>query len=206
MISKIKNQNKSISAFTLIEMVIVLVIIGILLMATLYLSWNQIQKVRDKTVKESILAEMQSRYSRNLWSSSFAWKMYETMDVTFLKWTGHIDFKYNLRDDEETVENTFTDKFLIKSIVGNYSASDYNPDNINDKDSVTLQYSPYQISCKIWGWEEEEPQEENNNVVMIIRVNDSRDYCFEVQKKNCRLMEMAESKCENLGNKIISNN
>ncbi|MBR7036538.1 type II secretion system protein [bacterium] len=36
--SKIKNQNKSISAFTLIEMVIVLVIIGILLMATLYLS------------------------------------------------------------------------------------------------------------------------------------------------------------------------
>jgi hypothetical protein len=37
-----------------------------MLMATVYMSGDQIQKVRDKTVKESILAEMQSRYSRNL--------------------------------------------------------------------------------------------------------------------------------------------
>jgi hypothetical protein len=35
-------------------------------MVTLFLSGDQIQKVRNKTVKESILAEMQSRYSRNL--------------------------------------------------------------------------------------------------------------------------------------------
>jgi hypothetical protein len=35
-------------------------------MATLYLSNEQIQKVKDKTVKEAFLAEMQSRYSRNL--------------------------------------------------------------------------------------------------------------------------------------------
>jgi prepilin-type N-terminal cleavage/methylation domain-containing protein len=59
------NQNKY-SAFTLIEMVIVLVIMGILLLVTLNLSGEQIQKVKDKTVKESIIAEMQSRYSRNL--------------------------------------------------------------------------------------------------------------------------------------------
>ena len=128
MIPRIKNQKKYLSAFTLIEMVIVLVIIGILLMATLYLSWDQIQKVRDKTVKESILAEMQSRYSRNLWSSSFAWKMYETMDVTFLEWTWHIDFKYNLKDggENEAKKNTFTDKFVIKYIINNYSDFDFN--------------------------------------------------------------------------------
>jgi prepilin-type N-terminal cleavage/methylation domain-containing protein len=66
MISIKKLQHKSVSAFTLIEMVIVLVIIGILLMSTLYFTGEQIQKVRDKTVKESILAEWQSRFSRNL--------------------------------------------------------------------------------------------------------------------------------------------
>ena len=66
MIKKIKNQNISFKAFTLIELVMVLVIIGIMLMATVYLSGEQIQKVKNKTVKESILAEMQSRYSRNL--------------------------------------------------------------------------------------------------------------------------------------------
>ena len=203
MISKIKDQNKSISAFTLIEMVIVLVIIGILLMATLYLSWDQIQKVRDKTVKESILAEMQSRYSRNLWSSSFAWKMYETMDVTFLELTWHIDFKYNLRDEkdgENAVENTFTDKFEIKYIVNDYNASDYNPDSTNHIENVILKYSPYQISCQIW-----EEGENYNNVAMMIRVNDSRNYCFEIQKKNCRLMEMSESKCKDLEDKANIN-
>jgi prepilin-type N-terminal cleavage/methylation domain-containing protein len=66
MIQKIKNQNKKPYAFTLIEMLIVLIVMGIMLMVTLYLSGDQIQKVKDKTVKESILAEMQSRYSRNL--------------------------------------------------------------------------------------------------------------------------------------------
>jgi hypothetical protein len=39
---------------------------GILLMFTVGLSGQQIQKVRNKSVKESILAEMQTRYSRNL--------------------------------------------------------------------------------------------------------------------------------------------
>ena len=76
-----KNQNMSHYGFTLIEMVIVLIIMWILLMLTVWLSWQQIQKVKDKTVKESILAEMQSRYSRNLWSSSIRWNMYNDMEV-----------------------------------------------------------------------------------------------------------------------------
>jgi prepilin-type N-terminal cleavage/methylation domain-containing protein len=61
-----KDQNLLHYGFTLIEMLIVLIVMGILLIATLHLSVDQIQKVKDKTVKESILAEMQSRYSRNL--------------------------------------------------------------------------------------------------------------------------------------------
>lgn len=187
-----KNQKKSVYAFTLIEMIIVMIIIGILLMATLYLSWDQIQKVKDKTVKEAILAEMQSRYSRNLWSSSFAWTLYSTMDVTFSGWDNKISFTYNARNtSEEKKENVFTDKFEIKKIINNYGGKDYkqNP----PLDSITLTYSPYQISCKIW-----EDEESYNNVVMVIRVNDSRDYCFEIKQKNCRLMEMSESRCKEL--------
>jgi len=190
-----KNQKKSVSAFTLIEMVIVLVIIGIMLMATLYLSWDQIQKVRDKTVKESILAEMQSRYSRNLWSSSFAWLLYSWMEVTFSSWENKIDFKYNARNSsEENKENTFSDRFEIMDIIKNYNFNGTIP-NDNRAENIKLTYSPYQISCKIW-----EDEESYNNVVMVFRVNDSRNYCFEINKKNCRLMEISESKCETLQN------
>jgi type II secretory pathway pseudopilin PulG len=191
MIQKMKNQNKKYKAFTLIEMVIVLIIMWIMLMATLYLSWDQIQRVRDKTVKESILAEMQSRYSRNLGSSSFVWIMYDTLDVTLSKWENKIGFKYNATDGTTGVDNTFMDNFKIE-----YITADYNFEQSTEAQSVEnikLQYSPYKISCKILKWDDEK-----DNVVIVTRVNNSRYYCFEIKQKNCRLIEVSEPKCEYL--------
>ena len=180
MIKEIKNQNISHKAFTLVEMIIVLIIMGILLMVTVYLSWEQIQKVKDKTVKESILAEMQSRYSRNLWSSSFAWEMYDTMEVNIKKWENKIDFSY--KDwGAVKLENIFTDNFEIKYIAKEWSTALSSIENIN------LSYHPYKISCDIWS--------ANDNIVIITRVNDSRYYCFEIKNQNCRLIEMSEEKC-----------
>ena len=190
MIQKIRNQNIPFNAFTLIELVIVLIIIWIMLMATMYFSWEQVQKVKNKTVKEAILAEMQSRYSRNLWSSSFAWIMYESMDVSF-SWN-KINFKYNGRNTT-WIENTFTDRFEIKRIIPNYNEK--NDSRLSELDDISLKYTPYKISCEIW------EENKSDNVAIIIRVNDSKDYCFEIAQKNCRLIEMSESKCKNLTDK-----
>ncbi len=191
MIQKIKNQNISRKAFTLIEMVIVLIIIWIMLTATVFLSGEQIQKVKNKTVKESILAEMQSRYSRNLWSSSFAGEMYDSMDVTFSGWSNEIKFKYNTGDNGDWIENTFKDRFEIKYILKNYH---YTGVNLQDKltGSISLKYLPYKIPCTIW------EEGGNSNVVFVARVNDNKDYCFEINQKNCRLIEVSNSKCETL--------
>lgn len=186
MIQKIKNQNISYKAFTLVEMVIVLVIIWIMLMSTVFLSWEQIQKVKDKTVKESILAEMQTRYSRNLWSSSFAWKIYDSMDVSFSGWSNEIRFKYETKDGEEP-ENIFTDKFEMKYLTTGYHY-EWTPTPVNN---IELKYYPYKISCKIWDSE----SSSGDNLVFIARVNNNKDYCFEINQKNCRLVEVSESKC-----------
>lgn len=190
MIQKIKFQSKKHNAFTLIEMLIVLIVMWIMLMVTLFLSWDQIQRVKDKTVKESILAEMQSRYSRNLWSSSFAWIMYNHLDVSISAWSNKIDFKYNPINDSTGIQNTFTDNFKMMRIYPNY---DFEGNPNMDIDSVTLQYTPYKISCDLINWE-------NNlhNVVLITRVNDSKNYCFEIKQKNCRLVEVSEEKCTTL--------
>lgn len=155
-------------------------------MATVFLSWEQIQKVKDKTVKEAILSEMQSRYSRNLWSSSFAWVMYDTMDVTFSTWENKIDFKYNAKNGGVGLENTFSDSFEIKYIAKNY----YYTGISKGLDTVKLYYTPYQISCKIWDGDD------IKNVVIVTRVNDNKDYCFEIAQKNCRLVAVSEEKCE----------
>ena len=188
MIQKRENQNVSHKAFTLIEMVIVLIIMWIMLMFTVSLSGDQIQKVKNKAVKESILAEMQTRYSRNLWSSSFAWKMYNTMDVKLVKWENKIIFKYDVikkKPEDKDIENTFTDHFEIKYIL-------FDSDNAisGGENSVDINYSPYKISCKIW--------ENKNKVVIVARVNDNKDYCFEIKQNNCRLTEISEEHCNTL--------
>ena len=194
MIQKIKNQNVSYKAFTLIEMVIVLIIIWIMLTATVFLSGEQIQKVKNKTVKESILAEMQSRYSRNLWSSSFAGEMYDSMDVTFSGWSNEIKFKYNTGDNGDWIENTFKDRFEIKYITNDYVWwKNATPEWV---ENIVLRYYPYKISCIIWDWVEDDGG--NTNVVFVARVNDNKDYCFEINQKNCRLVEVSNSKCETL--------
>lgn len=192
MIKDRRNQKISHKAFTLVEMIIVLIIMGILLMFTLGISGQQIQKVRNKSVKESILAEMQTRYSRNLWSSSFAWKMYNTMDVKLVKWENKIDFKYDViknNSSDKDIENTFTDYFEIKYIT--FDSDNASPSGEN---SVDINYSPYKISCKIW--------ENKNKVVIVARVNDNRDYCFEIKQNNCRLTEMSEEDCNILTKKV----
>jgi len=163
-----------------------------MLTATVFLSGEQIQKVKNKTVKESILAEMQSRYSRNLWSSSFAGEMYDSMDVTFSSWSNQIKFKYNTGDNGGWIENIFSDRFEIKYIIKDYDYISV-PSNSNLTGSISLKYLPYKISCTIW-----EEDEGITNVVFVARVNDNKDYCFEINQKNCRLVEVSNSKCETL--------
>lgn len=205
MISIKKLQHKSVSAFTLIEMVIVLVIIGILLMSTLYFTGEQIQKVRDKTVKESILAEWQSRFSRNLWSSSYGWKMYDHLDISLASGDNKITFDYIPKNSGDTgVNNEFTDRFVISNIIINPSDTS----NFSYSENMTFRYRPYQISCEWWDKDNKSDNintwSMNNSLLFIARVNDSRDYCFEIQKKNCRLMEVSAERC-NMVEDLLNN-
>ena len=186
-----ENQNNKYYAFTLLEMIIVLIIMGIMLLVTLRLSWDQIQKVKDKTVKESILAEMQSRYSRNLWSSSFGWKMYDTMTVDMKNGDNNINFKYTYWD-HLNYENVFIDRFEVKYIGMDYDFT-WNPPATESE--LKLEYNPYKLSCKIW--------EDKKSATIIVRVNDSKNYCFEIKQKNCRLVDVSADKCETLSKLAI---
>ncbi len=180
----IKNKHRSKRhAFTLVEMLIVLIIMWILLLFTIWLSGTQIQKIQNKLIKESIISELQTRYSRNLWSSSYAWVIYDHMDITITSWENNITFNYKPRKEEPEINNVFTDKFIINRILNNYDNSD---------ESITLRYYPYQISCKIWKmddfWDFKELDTEN--ITLVANINDNQHYCFEIKQKNCRLTEV----------------
>lgn len=187
MIKRDKYHKNKPKAFTLIEMIIVLIVMWILLMMSIWMSGSQVQKIQNKTVKESILSEWQSRYSRNLGSSSFAWEHYDTMNVEITSWSNQIKFIYSW-DNITWSEIIFTDRFEIISV------SWYNS-------PVTIKYNPYKISCSWWdnSWEVQrndwntenwKEQDENETLNFKTRVNNNQDYCFEINSKNCRLMEV----------------
>ncbi|MDR0282783.1 MAG: type II secretion system GspH family protein [Candidatus Peribacteria bacterium] len=75
----------SFKAFTLTELMIVLVIMGIIVMMVMSLSGYHIQTLQQKVVKEKILSTYQSYYSRNLTSSYSAGERYETMHLDLVQ-------------------------------------------------------------------------------------------------------------------------
>ena len=167
-------------------------------MFTAFLSWEQIQKVKDKSVKESIVSERQSRYSRNLWSSSYAWIMYKNMDISIESGNNHFDFSYS-GINNTWIANSFTDRFHVTSIILN--DWDAITSKIKRVENIVIRYHPYQMYCErgnldsdwninTWGMEDK--------LIIITHVNESKDYCFEIDNNNCRLYEISETKCDTL--------
>ena len=56
-----------------------------------------------------------------------------------------IDFKY-LNGEDEVQTGIFVDKFEIIDIIKNWDDNSTNPNKI---ESITLKYTPYNISCMI---------------------------------------------------------
>ena len=107
-------------------------------------------------------------------------------------WENKIDFLYNVKDGDN-IENSFTNRFKIRYITTDYYF-DWTPSPSLSK--IELKYSPYQISCEIWDGDE------IDNLIIVARVNDNRDYCFEIKQNNCRLTEMSEEDCNILTKKV----
>jgi len=168
------------NAFTLVEMMIVLLVMWIILMMTMAFSGTQIQKLENKSVKESILAEWQSRYSRNLWSSSYEGNIYDSMTIGLESGSNQISFFYDLRWKEDNFTWSFSNQFVIKNILmhpNGKSSEFHNTWNIN------IKYTPYRMYCNWW-------DDDSNELAIIMTINETEDYCFEINKNNCRLIEV----------------
>ncbi len=173
--------NFKAKAFTLVEMTVVLLIMGILLMMTMSFSGAQIQKLENKSVKESIVTERQSRYSRNLWSSSYYGIIYSNMFINLSKWQNQISFSYISRGEWDWLTGDFSNNFVIKSIISNPE----DVTNLKPRDEIEIKYSPYKMYCERW-----DTENDSDKLVIVMEINNSENYCFEINKKNCRLVEV----------------
>ena len=117
------------------------------------------------------------------------------MDITLITWSNEISFHYEPRDTTTGIDNIFTDNFVIEKIITNPE----DPSNHVVTDTMTFRYTPYQIPCEWWTLQESENTIDtwvmNDELLLVARVNNSRNYCFVINKNNCRLMEVSREKC-----------
>ena len=187
-------------AFTLIELMIVIPIIGIIVLLVMSLSGTQLQNLQQKVVKERILSTYQSYYSKNLTSSYFAGSRYETMHL-FLEQEGNA-FTFNFipaeSNDNDIKGNfdlanekmIFSDRFVIENILTN--PRDLDPTKLAPKQRLTITYNPYEISCTIRAEETAESREVKiEDIVLITKIREMKTYCFMISTKSCRMKEVA---------------
>jgi prepilin-type N-terminal cleavage/methylation domain-containing protein len=174
-------------AFTLMEIVIVMVIMGIITLMTMTLSGTQLQKLQRKTVKDTLLTEYQQRYSKNLTSSLFAGERYDTMKISFTQGASEIGFTYfqgetSLQGETSVIwSGSFQDKFVIQQILTNPEGS---PSELKSVSSLALSLHPYEISCKF--------AEDSNihKIVVVVNIQEQELYCFSLSDSLCRMTQV----------------
>ena len=157
-------------AFTLIEIVIVLLVIGILMWATMRFWSNRITDLKAQTIKEQFVGRYNNLYSQNMTSSFRNGQKYEKMTVVLWQ-----PFFY-LLDAVSFIEPTIT-WYLLTNFRFQPEGSPFATAN--------LVFTPYKLWCDIV---------DNDNpwdrVYFDFNVPENgKKYCFEIPSETCKLIE-----------------
>lgn len=123
--------------FTLLEILLVLVIIGILLTVTLKFWGNRMQELDVLTLKQQTFDAMESLYRPRLTSNYYQGTTYDQLVLTFTSWTT-LSSEYLLHD---TV--LWTDTVVFPSWVSVDTLSLWG----KEEETVRVSFVPYTIDC-----------------------------------------------------------
>ena len=170
---------KSLNAFTLIEMLIVICIITIILWFTMNFSWNRIQDLNNKNTQEEFITAYDEQYLIVSNSNYIDWEHYDQLQISFKKDSTNFSYQYiwSVGDEKTTIKsgaNNVLNKIKIKQIcLRNQEISWLN-----------IQYTPYELWCKLNG------EKAWKAVIKLWVNNDREDYCFEISSQLWRLISM----------------
>ena len=203
--------------FTLVEMLIVVVIVGILMLIWLWLNRNQLAQLKAATVVEEVHTSFDEIFLQILNSSShqakdpnnpdWPWiaKPYsalelvitpKTSDLAGVNQTSQSDMpiKYRMLSDqdssEQNLEETWTplgEKYELIFLSGT---------TINGTDEklgspVIVKFTPFQTSCKISSQDASSPQ--YKSLFFTIKPKGWNEASFSLQNTYCRLVPQSSS-------------
>jgi len=161
--------------FTLIEMLIVLVIIGILMAATMKFWSNRIVDLKAQSLKEQFVGYYNEIYSQNLTSSFRDTIKYQKLTITFQSW---VRYQVDQRP------------FVIEPKLSALTFRQFMLDG-QETNSLQIVFTPYTLSCALIG------SQWTTGQLFAFQTyvpENGKQYCFEIKSETCKLIE---THCEN---------
>ena len=158
--------------FTLIEMLIVILIIGIMLAIGFSLNWNSIDQLRAKSSVEELSSFFDTKFLQIQASNYENWVAYSGIDITLSWWATSIGYTYHL-SWWDVNGNFYWETFTImeiswdNQILGN----------------VMIKYIPFNPGCTFVGWD----GTEIHKVHFSAKPRGLKKACFELDKNYCKL-------------------
>jgi len=157
-------------AFTLIEMAIVLLIIGILMTATMRFWSNRIVDLKAQSIKEQFIGRYNDLYGQNMTSSFRDGQRYETLTIVLWK------TNYYILDTLHQMDSKVSE-YVVTNLRFHLDWPVF--------DTVNLVFSPYIIWCSVSG---NDTLGDRLYFDFIVPEN-GKQYCFEIPSETCKLIE-----------------
>lgn len=162
--------------FTLIEILVVIIIIGILMTMVFRFGGDRLQLLQMQTTKETIVGFREEVINANRTSSYIAEQNYQTVDVIFTAQTSQMTANYIsttgvviYSDQSKPFTNAF---WTIVEPAG--------------AETLTLRYTPYELGCAI----DVDGQSQEQALLTLQSVGNTKIYCFAILAQTCMVQEV----------------
>jgi len=163
--------------FTLIEMLLVIVIIGILMLMVFRFGADRLQLLQMQTTKETIIWFREEIINNNRTSSYIINQNYQTVDVTFLAQSSQMTSKYI----------SATGGVILSEQSKPYANASWTISaSWSLLETLTLRYTPYKLGCVI----DSNGQDYSQAMLTLQSLGNPKSYCFAILAQTCMVQEV----------------
>lgn len=174
------------SWFTLIEIIIVVIIIGVLMLMWLGFNQSQLKSLKSNTTVEQVKSDFDTFFLQVINSSSYQGNHYNEATLILNKWENEpikYVFSQSSSDFSKTEEQSQTSSFFSPQN-WNFQITKLDVD-WSEKDQIKLTYKPYQLACSL------QEQEGNHEISFTLLPKWWNEICFSMQTAYCRIEPVA---------------
>ena len=161
-------------AFSLLEILVVIVIIGILLTIGMGLNWNNLEKLKVKAVQEEITTFFDKIFLQVNASNYQNGLAYTEIELILQTGENQIWYTYQLENSD----------FLTWSFVGDFELMELMAE-AETLQKAKVKYKPFTPACELLAWEKFIDQ-----LIFSVYPRGRKKACFKLEKKYCKLQSV----------------